>query len=590
MAEMKIPYVGADLFALIKAPERTAYSGNGKGGDGTPDELEEMLRGIPVEWFRPGGKHGNYAEDGFFHLMASAHYYTRGEGEDVFVRYCATDPEYADAGEQVRDQWRALDSKRDGDVVTHKYLFKLLREAGRHDLQKPPKHVDDFKGVPIDAKFETDSAPERATTPSIIARRGKERGLRVSGSGRAEDSYSNALVAVSMSGLQPARNEMTQTVVFRNPHWDVAKHGEVLNDSTMRIIRAVLSEQLQGNAYEPSEKHVYDAVMAIADAHRFNPVLDYLESLVWDGVPRLDRLFVDYFPCGDAPYTRAVSAVFGIGAVRRVREPGCKLDTMPVVRGPQGWGKSSGIAGLAGPNYYSDADLGSLSDKDAPMKLRGIWIQEFAEINALSKHDVGVLKAFMSRAVDRQRDPYARNVEDHPRRCVFLGTVNEGGYLKDHTGARRFLPLDLIGRVDLVAIRRDRDQLWAEAVFREAEGESHVLPESLWSEAADRQRAQTADDPWADTIREFLAYREREWGRYNSFFEPDPSGFEEEPPPPDRVHSVELLEALGIPTHSRTQGHSQRLRTIMEAVLGWTHVDNVKVQGRQGKGYLRPDG
>ncbi|MFL9499216.1 primase-helicase family protein [Rhodopseudomonas palustris] len=157
---MKIPYVGADLFALIKAPERTAYSGNGKGGDGTPDELEEMLRGIPVEWFRPGGKHGNYAEDGFFHLMASAHYYTRGEGEDVFVRYCATDPEYADAGEQVRDQWRALDSKRDGDVVTHKYLFKLLREAGRHDLQKPPKHVDDFKGVPIEPDFKSEFEPD----------------------------------------------------------------------------------------------------------------------------------------------------------------------------------------------------------------------------------------------------------------------------------------------------------------------------------------------------------------------------------------------------------------------------------------------
>ena len=298
----------------------------------------------------------------------------------------------------------------------------------------------------------------------------ERRGIKVNGNSKAEDTYSNAFIAVLQSGLDPAWDQMSQTVVLPKCAWN-ASDGFMLDDHTLRIVRLFLSNTFQGNAYEPGEKHVFDAIMAVAYQNKFNPVLDYLAALTWDGVSRLDRLFGDYFHCGDTPYTRAVSACFAIGAVRRMRQPGCKLDTMPVVKGQQGWGKSTGVQALFGRQWFTDADMGSLKDKDAAMKLRGVWGVELAELELLSKPATGDLKAFMSRGTDRQRDPYGRIVQDHPRRCVFIGTVNEGGYLKDSTGARRFWPLELADRVDVARIEADRDQLWAEAAAREAAGE-----------------------------------------------------------------------------------------------------------------------
>ena len=228
--------------------------------------------------------------------------------------------------------------------------------------------------------------------------------------------------------------------------WNADKYGRAVNDHVLRVVRAHLVNLYQTEAYQPSEKNVYDAIMFLAFGDKFNPALDYLDGLQWDGKKRVERLFPDYFNGGDDAYTRATSVCFMVGAVRRMRQPGCKFDTMPVLRGPQGLGKSSGVKALFGEQWFSDADLGSLHDKDAAMLLRGIWCQEFAEMDSLNKSDSSTLKAFLSRAVDRMREPYARTPEEVPRRCVFFGTVNEGGYLKDLTGARRFWPIEVSGR------------------------------------------------------------------------------------------------------------------------------------------------
>ena len=128
------------------------------------------------------------------------------------------------------------------------------------------------------------------------------------------------------------------------------------------------------------------------------------------------------------------------------------------------------------------------------MLLRGIWVHEFAELESLSRSEVTTMKAFVVRQVDRVRDPYKRIVRDVPRRCVFVGTTNEGGYLRDSTGNRRFWPLTLMSRVDVPSIVRDREQLWAEASSLEAGGASDVLPGSLWPVAADRQADEATKD------------------------------------------------------------------------------------------------
>ena len=179
---------------------------------------------------------------------------------------------------------------------------------------------------------------------------------------------------------------------------------------------------------------------------------------------------------------------------------------------------------------------------------------------------------------DRQRDPYGKVVDNFPRRNVHFGTVNEGGYLKDPTGGRRFWPLRVLKTIDVARIAADRDQLWAEAAALEAEGAADVLPAELWGLAAERQADETSDDPWADVIRAFL--EQRAWSRTiripsedeDSDFLPDL--------PPDRVHSIELFEHLEIKKDQQTRDKAQRLRTVMEAGLGWSHRKAVRISGR----------
>jgi hypothetical protein len=221
-----------------------------------------------------------------------------------------------------------------------------------------------------------------------------------------------------------------------------------------------------------------------------------------------------------------------------------------------------------------------LRDKDASLKLRGIWIQELAEVESLTRAETGALKAFLSRATDRQRDPYGKVVEATPRRCVFIASVNEGGYLKDSTGARRFWPLDVSAPIDLAKITTVRDQLWAEAAALEARGVSDVLPQHLWPVAAERQAHETSADPWIDKLREFLEQRAWDYALY------EPAADDLPPPPPDRVHTAELFEALGVKSEGQTKDKAQRLRTCMEAGLGWKHRPSVRLGSKVLNGYV----
>lgn len=405
----------------------------------------------------------------------------------------------------------------------------------------------------------------------------------------APDTFANAEYAVLKADLQPAWNELKQNYEFRAESlpWDES-YGRVLDDKVMRLVRKFMMEQFKEAAYTPDKYHLEEAIKTLAYQHKFNPIIEYLDSLQWDDTPRVDRLFSDYFMCTDDEFTRAVSRCFMVAAVRRQRQPGCKYDTMPVIKGPQGWNKSTALRVLFGDEWFSDADLGSLRDKDAAMKLRGIWLQEFAELGSLNRADADTLKAFLSRAVDRQRDPYDRMLSEVPRRSICAATVNESGYLKDATGGRRFWPLELRSPIDVAALARDRDQLWAEASALESQGEPLTLPEHLWPVAAELQRNETADNPWEDTLADFLEQRARVFNEWLNRFETiDHDGDDDdEPPPLDRVHTDELMDALEIQKASRTLGQAQRLRTTMES-MGWQHVRQLKMGGCNRAGYIK---
>ena len=198
-------------------------------------------------------------------------------------------------------------------------------------------------------------------------------------------------------------------------------------------------------------------------------VRDYLDALVWDGSPRIERWLIDYAGADDTPYVRAVSSAALITAVRRVRQPGCTLDEMLVLEGPQGAGKSRALRTLAIDDDWVTDEL-PLTQQQFVETLAGKWIVEASELQGMDKRDIAAFKACLSRSSDELRRPHQLKVSRVPRQSVIIGTTNEtDGYLRDATGNRRFWSVR-VQRFDLERLRADRDQLWAEAAAIEAQG------------------------------------------------------------------------------------------------------------------------
>jgi predicted P-loop ATPase len=247
-------------------------------------------------------------------------------------------------------------------------------------------------------------------------------------------------------------------------------------------------------------------IQTVARENRVHPVRDYLHALNWDGTPRVNIWLTRYLGVEDTPYVRAVGDRFLISAVARVEQPGCKADQVLILEGPQGTLKSSALQALANP-WFTDR-ISNLGSKDAAMEVAGVWLIEMSELDALTKASNSAIKSFVSRRSDRFRPPYGKHVVDHPRQCVFAGTINPlEGYLNDPTGARRFWPV-VCGGIDLETLIRDRDQLWAEALVRFQDGMPWWLdtPE-LEALAKSEQEARYEVDAWTEKIVQWLAGR-----------------------------------------------------------------------------------
>jgi predicted P-loop ATPase len=248
----------------------------------------------------------------------------------------------------------------------------------------------------------------------------------------------------------------------------------------------------------------------VACRYRYDPVKDWLGGLEWDGVLRLDTVLIDYMGAADTAYTRAVWRAWCISAVARAYEPGCKVDSMIVLDGGgQGSGKSTLLRELCGSEWYLDS-LPPLhgGDKDALMSIQGMWIIEADELASFRKAEAAQVKSFATRRKDRYRAPWATYAEDHPRRCVLAGTVNDSQYLRDDTGNRRFWPISVRKMYDLPdlidAIRHHRSQIWAEATAAYRSGEHWHLNEDIEQMACAQQEERRAIDPWEEVLEEFL--------------------------------------------------------------------------------------
>ncbi len=242
----------------------------------------------------------------------------------------------------------------------------------------------------------------------------------------------------------------------------------------------------------------------------------------WDTVPRVDTLFIDYLGAKDNTYVRAATRKTICAAITRVKNPGCKFDTMPVLNGPQGIGKSTLIAKLAGEWFSDSLNLGDTKDKTAAEKLQGYWILEIGELAGLRKAETETLRSFISRQNDIYRAAFGKRATPHPRQCIFFGTTNaESGYLRDTTGNRRFWPIKTPGngkKRSWELTEYDILQIWAEAMVYVEQGEKLYLPPEIEALAKNEQREALEADEREGLVQDFLdALLPENWDKMDTY-------------------------------------------------------------------------
>lgn len=313
------------------------------------------------------------------------------------------------------------------------------------------------------------------------------------------DSTDNIRTAIEKLDVRLMFDEFSEQLLCQR-----GSEPPTLLDDSIRITLRFDIEQLF--RFRPSNELYKEVLADSAYRNRIHPVREYLQTQKWDGKPRIDTWLIEYGGAKDTTFIRSISAKVLIAAVRRIMTPGCKFDEMLIFESKQGLNKSSAIQALC-PNadWFSDSlPLGADAQKVVE-QTGGKWIIEASELHGHRGKEVEAIKAFLSRAVDGPvRLAYAHFATHRKRQFILIGTTNlMTGYLKDSTGARRFWPVR-VGNFDVEALRRDRNQLWAEAAEREARGESIRLEPELWATAGIEQEERQRYEPWQDTIEELL--------------------------------------------------------------------------------------
>lgn len=249
-----------------------------------------------------------------------------------------------------------------------------------------------------------------------------------------------------------------------------------------------------------------NGLLIVSSQNRINDVKQYLQSLKWDGVKRVDRLLVDYLGAEDNAYSHAVIRKLLCAAVARAVKGGVKFDYMPILTGPQGIGKSTFLS-ILGKEWFSDS-LTTFEGKEAAELIQGTWINEVGELTAFTKQETQTIKQFLSKTDDIYRAAYGRRTEKYPRRCVFCGTSNDSEFLKDSTGNRRFWPVDVGEHPVVKSVWKDLpgevDQIWAEAYMLYVLGEELYLPKEIEALAEQQQEEHMESSEKEGMIREFL--------------------------------------------------------------------------------------
>lgn len=328
-------------------------------------------------------------------------------------------------------------------------------------------------------------------------------GLKGGDSGDFIVDHHGNIIARSQENIRRAFQLMNVKLdhdIFRDRMFLTASARRVLDDPALDRLYLVMEEAYH---FSPPREYFLMVTMDLARSNPVHPVNDYLNTVTWDGLDRLDTWLIVYGGAEDTKLNRAIGAKTLIAAVRRIRQPGVKFDQMLVLESEQGARKSTAISALCPhPDWFSDDLPLNVESKQVIERTQGRWLIEASDLSGMRKSEVEHLKAMLSRRVDGPvRLAYATLSTDKPRSFIIIGTTNDDNYLKDVTGNRRFWPVK-VKPFDIEHLMQDRDQLWAEAVKREEAGEHIWLEDSLWDAATDAQNERVEIDPWEELIRE----------------------------------------------------------------------------------------
>jgi hypothetical protein len=463
------------------------------------------------------------------------------------------------------------------------YLLKGETQYRRH-FGSPPKHLAKAEGRVVELrvveqrKHEPEPEPKiKLPAKSLVQPKKAPLGFQHSKNPTGiPASLENAMIAIDTLGAECRYDVFHDRIIVKGHECGVRGDAhENLENVTLKIRQAVLERF----GFDPSAGFTFDALKLRCLDHIFDPVRDYVDGLEWDGVKRLDTWLVRYCKAEDTPLNKAIGRKMLVAGVRRVREPGCKFDYIVVLEGEQGVGKSSVLRILAGEENFSDNEILGLQKREQQEAIQGVWIYEVAELDGLSKSEVTRVKLFASKTFDGARPAYGRSRVDRQRRCIFVATTNEDTYLRDTTGNRRFWPVQ-VGVIDLVGVRKDRDQLWAEAAAVESGGEPLVIPQELWGDVEAQQQARMELDPWEDTLLPVLG---RLTGRGTLVDGSFAKGADANGDPEWKVSTDHLLtNVLMLPKERQNNNHTKRLAGIMRG-LGWARSEGVLRFGKEVK-------
>ncbi|MEG0579381.1 MAG: virulence-associated E family protein, partial [Niameybacter sp.] len=329
---------------------------------------------------------------------------------------------------------------------------------------------------------------------------------------------------------------------------------------------------------------IEDALALEIENHSFHPIVNYLKSLKWDGEDRIDSLLIDYFGAPDTQYTRMAMRKMLVGAVARVLVPGVKFDLVLTLVGGQGIYKSTFINKL-GKKWFSDT-FNTVQGKEAFEQVQGAWIIEIAELSGLKKAEVEVIKQYISKREDQFRPAYGRTIEIYKRQCVFFGTTNNDTFLRDPTGNRRFMPVDV--RPDFITksvkddlTEKEIDQIWAEAYELYICGETLYLDKETEKLAFKEQCAHSETDDRRGLVEIYLdTLLPEEWYSWDLYTRRD---YLNDPLSKkgtikrDSVCVSELwCECLGKDKAEMSRYNTRDLNDIMKTLPDWSYVNSTK--------------